>query len=178
MNRAKVVAVIFMVVAGLSLSGCAAETDMAPTPSPTQTVSQNLPADLQYLIEEEKLAHDVYTAMYELWGARVFGNILKSESSHQGQVLAIMNAYNVADPRLAEPGEFVNQELQDLYDQLIEQGTKSEQAAFEVGVAIEELDIKDLNKMLETVTQDDVAVMMQNLIAGSENHLAAFQRQL
>jgi hypothetical protein len=49
---------------------------------------------------------------------------------------------------------------------------------FEVGVAIEELDIKDLNKMLETVTQDDVAVMMQNLIAGSENHLAAFQRQL
>jgi len=56
-------------------------------------------------------------------------------------------------------------------------GTQS-LGVFEVGVAIEELDIKDLNKMLETVTQDDVAVMMQNLIAGSENHLAAFQRQL
>lgn len=133
---------------------------------------------LVYLIEEEKLAHDVYSAMYELWGSRVFGNILKSEESHQSQVLVIMNTRDLADPRSTQEGVFENNQLQDLYDQLIAKGSKSAVDAYEVGVAIEELDINDLTKMLATAKDADVIAMMENLRNGSENHLRAFNNQL
>jgi len=133
---------------------------------------------LIYLIEEEKLAHDVYSAMFELWGSKVFGNILKSEATHQSQVLTIMNTRDIADPRSSEEGVFENEELQDLYDQLIAKGSKSAVDAYEVGVAIEELDIDDLTKMLATAKDADVIAMMENLRKGSENHLRAFNNQL
>jgi hypothetical protein len=135
-------------------------------------------SQLVYLIEEEKLAHDVYTAMFDLWGSRVFGNILKSEETHQSQVLTVMNTRDIADPRKTQLGVFGNNELQDLYNQLIAKGSKSALDAYEVGVAIEELDIDDLTKMLATAKDADVIAMMENLRKGSENHLRAFNNQI
>lgn len=133
---------------------------------------------LAYLIEEEKLAHDIYTAMYELWGARAFGNILSSEANHQSQVLTVMNALAISDVRSTELGVFNDTELQKLYDDLLAKGSKSLVDAYEVGVAIEELDIADLTDMLSTATNADVIAMMENLRRGSENHLRAFNSKL
>lgn len=133
---------------------------------------------LVYLIEEEKLAHDVYAAMFDLWGSRVFGNILKSEETHQSQVLTVMNIRDIEDPRSSKSGVFVNAELQSLYNELIAKGSKSAVDAYEVGIAIEELDIDDLSKMLATAKDADVIAMMENLRKGSENHLRAFNNQL
>jgi hypothetical protein len=133
---------------------------------------------LTYLIEEEKLAKDVYQAMFDLWGSKVFGNILKSEESHQSQVLSVMATRDIADPRSSQPGVFKNAELQELYDELIAKGSKSAVDAYEVGVAIEVLDIDDLTKMLATAKDADVIAMMENLRKGSENHLRAFNNQL
>ncbi len=133
---------------------------------------------LVYLIEEEKLAYDVYSAMFELWGSKVFGNILKSESNHQSQVLAIMKNPDIADPRSSTAGVFNNAELQTLYNELVAKGSESAVDAYEVGVAIEVLDIDDLTKMLATAKDADVIAMMENLRKGSENHLRAFNNQL
>jgi len=133
---------------------------------------------LVYLIEEEKLAHDVYSAMFDLWGSKVFGNILKSEETHQSQVLTVMNTRDIDDPRSSKAGVFVNAELQSLYNELIAKGSKSAVDAYEVGVAIEVLDIDDITKMLATAKDADVIAMMENLRKGSENHLRAFNNQL
>lgn len=133
---------------------------------------------LVYLIEEEKLAHDVYSKMFELWGSKVFGNILNSEASHQSQVLTVMATRDIADPRSSQEGVFKNADLQKLYDELIAKGSKSAVDAYEVGVAIEVLDIDDLTKILATAKDADVIAMMENLRRGSENHLRAFNNQL
>jgi hypothetical protein len=197
--------VAIFAASALILSGCAATTESATpeviTPSASASTEASTTPEISaepkapvvdkgiatadatteqliYLIEEEKLAHDVYHAMSELWGSRVFGNILKSEETHQSQVLTIMNTRDIADPRSSEEGVFQNQELQDLYDQLIAKGSTSAVDAYEVGVAIEELDIDDLTKMLATAKDADVIAMMENLRKGSENHLRAFNNQL
>ncbi|MGB3023957.1 MAG: DUF2202 domain-containing protein [Candidatus Saccharimonadales bacterium] len=143
--------------------------------SATKDATESL---LLYLIEEEKLAHDVYTKMYELYGAKVFGNILASEQTHQSRVLTLLEARNIADPRSSELGIFRNQELQTLYDQLIVQGRQSALEAYKVGVAIEEKDIADINTQLATATDTDVVRTLEDLRRGSENHLRAFNRQL
>lgn len=194
-------------VAALVLTGCTAQVDVAapersasvasessvasPSASPEISAAPKVPVvdkgiatadatteQLVYLIEEEKLAHDVYQAMFDLWGSKVFGNILQSEQSHQSQVLTVMNTRDIKDPRSSKAGVFANADLQNLYNQLIAKGSKSAVDAYEVGVAIEELDIDDLTKMLATAKDADVIAMMEHLRKGSENHLRAFNNQL
>lgn len=145
----------------------------------TRIVKADAQADLLvYLIEEEKLAHDVYFTLEQLWGSRVLSNILNSEISHQEQVLSLLNVREIADPRSTQIGVFKNTQLQKLYDDLIAKGSKSVKDAFEVGVAIEELDIADITEMLAETLDSDVISTLERLRSASENHLRAFNRQL
>ena len=167
---------------GSSSSTPGSSVSASATPGETQAApvaeKSTLEANLAYLIEEEKLAHDVYTVLGEMWGSKTMMNIVNSEDTHESQVLAVLANYGFADPRSSEVGVFVNAKLQDLYDTLIAQGSQSERAAMEVGVIIEETDIADLDEMMAVTTEADALAMMASLRAGSENHLAAFQRQL
>jgi hypothetical protein len=141
---------------------------------------KSLNEQLLYLIEEEKLAHDVYQYMYDLYGSRVFANIKNSETKHQEQVLLVMNNFGIDDPRSSEVGVFNDAELQALYNQLIDQGSQSLTEAYKVGVAIEELDIADITAQINSTDKSEVEVisMLESLRSGSENHLRAFSRQL
>lgn len=154
-------------------------TEVATTPAPESAVATpTLEENLAYIIEEEKLAFDVYTVLGDMWGSRTMQNIVSSETSHQSQVAGLLVTYGIADPRSSEIGVFTNPDLQSLYDTLIAQGSVSEQAAMEVGVLIEETDIADLDAMMATISEPDVLTVLESLRSGSVNHLAAFQRQL
>lgn len=135
---------------------------------------------LAYLLEEEKLAHDVYQSMYDEWGARVFSNIQGSETMHQKLVLALMESRNLPDSRTTEFGKFNDPALQQLYDELIAQGSQNVTEAYKAGVAVEEKDIADLKQTLAALDPKDTDVkdVVENLIHASENHLRAFNRQL
>jgi len=135
-----------------------------------------LRSQLLYLIEEEKLAHDVYTVLGDTWGGNVFVNIAASETTHQEAVAALLPDYGLTDPRVNEVGLFQDASLQALYDQLIAEGMRSRDDAIDVGVLIEQTDIADLTEALDDAP-DDVAVVLERLLAGSQNHLAAFERQ-
>lgn len=143
--------------------------------SPESTSTEDL---LLYLIEEEKLAHDVYTVLGQTWGGNTFTNILASESTHQDQVLSLLNAYGLADPRSSEIGVFVNPDLQALYDQLIAQGLTSQTEAYKVGVLIEETDIADLTRAMNSTTDTSILATLDKLRSASESHLAAFSKKL
>lgn len=133
---------------------------------------------LLYLIEEEKLAHDVYTVFYEKYGVKVFGNILESETTHQERVLTLLKAWNISDPRTSEIGVFTNSDLQKFYDDLIAQGIQSETDAIKAAIIIEETDIADIKKQISITTDEDVKSTLEDLLRGSENHLRAFTRQV
>lgn len=133
---------------------------------------------LLYLIEEEKLAHDVYTVLGETWGGNTFSNILGSETYHQDQVLNLLNSYGLTDPRSSEIGVFVNPDLQALYDQLIAQGMTSQAEAYKVGVLIEETDITDLTTAINSTSDATIVATLEKLRSASESHLAAFSNKL
>lgn len=133
---------------------------------------------LVYLIEEEKLAHDVYTVLSQTWGGNTFTNILASETTHQDQVLSLLNNYGIEDPRSSEIGVFTNPDLQALYDQLIAQGLQSQVEAYKVGVLIEETDIADLTDAMGTTSDPAILDTLSKLRSASESHLAAFSKKL
>lgn len=139
--------------------------------------SSTLAEMLTFIVQEEKLAHDLYVQLASTSGAQQFANIVNSESTHISLVQGLLVSYNIVDPTvgLAE-GEFVNQDLQALYDSLLASGSVDRAGAIAAGIAVEEKDIADLEAMLATDLPSDVASVLERLLSGSQNHLAAFQR--
>ena len=146
-----------------------------PAPVPVLTPAEA--NDLLFMREEEKLARDVYMAMYDEYGLRVFNNIPKAEQRHMDAILGLLNTYGLEDPVLGI-GEFANAELQGLYDDLVAAGLQSKQDALMVGALIEEVDMEDIVAAMERTNKSDILAVYGNLLAGSENHLNAFVRNL
>jgi hypothetical protein len=135
-------------------------------------------AALLYMREEEKLAHDVYVTLYAQWGLPIFQNIASSEQTHMDSVLALLERYGLADPASAQVGVFTNPDLQALYTRLVARGRASLAEALQVGGAIEEIDILDLDESLAQTSRADIQQVFANLRSGSENHLRAFASTL
>ena len=134
---------------------------------------------LSYMTEEEKLARDVYTNLYEIWGVRTFDNIAAAEQQHIDSVVSLMERYDLTLPATMDTvGAFENDDLRALYSDLIASGSESVQAALEVGATIEDVALADLHRELEAVDNEDIQMVFRNLIAGSENHMRAFVGQL
>ncbi len=143
------------------------------------TVSPEEAAALQFMREEEKLAHDVYVNLYATWNLRLFNNIAASEQKHSDAVAVLLDRFDIADPVTGNAaGEFTDPELQALYDQLVAQGSQSVAEALKVGAAIEEIDILDLEERLAETDNAAIERVYSNLLAGSENHLRAFVSNL
>jgi hypothetical protein len=145
------------------------------TAQPLSTAEEE---DLMLLREEEKLARDVYQALFAKWGVRIFNNIAVSEQRHFDAVGILIERYGLTDPAQATAGVFADPDLQQLYYDLIAKGNVSLLDALQVGVAIEEKDIKDLKAAMAITDNKDVLRVYSNLLNGSLNHLAAFDSHI
>jgi hypothetical protein len=142
---------------------------------PEEPVDSSELTDLLFMREEEKLARDVYQAMNDLWGMRIFAQISWSEQNHMDALLALLQKYEIADPVGSNPpGVFSDPALQSLFDQLLDQGSQSLIGALSVGALIEDLDIDDLDGALARADNLDLRTAYQNLQKGSRNHLRSF----
>ncbi|MBK7631506.1 MAG: DUF2202 domain-containing protein [Ignavibacteriales bacterium] len=144
------------------------------------SVTQDEIDGLIHMRIEEKLARDVYTVLGAAYNSQVFLNIKESEQAHMNAVKRMLDKYSIPDPLVThEVGVFPDPTFQTLYDQLILQGNLSLNEAVLVGVAIEELDIADLDDQLtNVVTNPGIIRIYTNLKSGSVNHLDAFNRNL
>ncbi|MRI84068.1 MAG: hypothetical protein C6I00_06575 [Nitratiruptor sp.] len=152
--------------------------------------------EVAYMYNEEKLAHDLYLALYERFSdeslAKPLLNIGEgSETRHMEAVLGLGQKYDVNlseeymspyDPELVTSlgdGEFAIGAIQALYDELYAKGSQSLQDALEVGCIVEVTDVVDLNKALEVAKDnDDLTRVFTFLRQGSYNHYWAFDNAL
>ncbi|WP_298288065.1 DUF2202 domain-containing protein [Thiomonas sp.] len=135
--------------------------------------------DLLHQCEEEKLARDVYLRLGERWGLRPFLHISGAEQAHLEVMQALLAHYGLPDPvRGLGMGEFHTPQLQALYDALLADGLRSELAAVQTGLHVEELDIDDLRKAGSRTRQPEIREVYAELERGSRNHLRAFFRHL
>lgn len=146
---------------------------------PPSALSDDEASSLVFMREEEKLALDVYAAMAAAWGTPIFANIGASEQTHMDAVKLLLTRYSLPDPAAATlPGQFANQSLQALYDALVGAGRTSLVGALAVGAEIEDLDIRDLRAISQSVDNADLLWVYANLEKGSRNHLRSFHEQL
>lgn len=141
--------------------------------SGSDALSASESQSLTFTREEEKLARDVYL-MFESMDP-MFSNIRASEQTHMDAIATLLDRYELADPALGKSsGQFKDVTLQKLYNDLVLEGSVSPLAAAQVGVAIEELDIRDIQAANASVAHNDIANTFDNLTRGSRNHLRSF----
>ncbi|HEY3545450.1 MAG TPA: DUF2202 domain-containing protein [Propionicimonas sp.] len=168
-----------LATAGLLTVGWTTTVYAAPTPTPTPTATADdatLSTNLTHMRDEERLARDIYTALAAKYAsAAPFVNIARSEQVHFDTMGLLLTRYGVADPSAGRnPGTYADPALQSLYDKLLASGSESLAKAYDVGVAVENLDIADLKAAISQTSQADVKAAFTNLMSGSANHLAAF----
>lgn len=157
----------------------AAVTVMAAAPAQGATVrlTATEKANLIYLMEEEKLARDVYNFLATVTPTQKFTNIAASEQHHMDTIAALLKTYGIADPTKGRaPGSFKNATLANLYKTLTAAGSADYASAMQAGITIETLDITDLKTDLTQTKRADIISALNLLLQASEKHLAAFSR--
>lgn len=144
----------------------------------TGTVSEVEIRGLLFMLEEEKMARDIYAYLFAKYGIMVFGNITKSENVHVSAIYRLIEGFKIADNSNNNPGEFTNPQISKLYRELIEKANNSVIDALKVGVIIEQTDIADLEKELSVAENSHVKIVYTNLLKASGNHLEAFTHNL
>ncbi|CAB3288945.1 conserved exported protein of unknown function [Methanocaldococcus lauensis] len=146
---------------------------------PKQTISEEEKEGLIEMREEEKLARDLYLTLYNKWKLQIFKNIANAEQTHTDAIKCLLRKYNITDPvKTDEVGKFSNPKFEDLYNKLVEDGSKSVVDALKVGATIEDLDIADLQHWINKTDNEDIKFVYENLMKGSRNHMRAFIRML
>ena len=149
----------------------------------TGTLSEVEAENLLFIVQEEKLARDVYLTLYDHYVAtepllaQIFRNISTSEQRHMDAVKRLIIKYGLENPVEEDVvGVFPDPEggFTVLYNEQLAAGTESYCGAIDTGRFIEALDIDDLEAALEETEAQDVVRVFGNLLNGSYNHLNAF----
>jgi hypothetical protein len=140
------------------------------------TLTEQQKTTLVAIAQEEKLAHDLYTAFAGKYDAVVFDRIAAAETRHLTAVRTLLARYGVADPTAGKAaGQFSDPTVQATYDKLLAQGQAGQAAALQAGVTVEQTDVADLTAALNGLSAPDVTQVYTQLRAASQHHLAAFQ---
>jgi hypothetical protein len=179
-----ILAVFLVAMAGVTTSMAAPAEGNKDNSVSMQNELTDEEKDLLFMREEEKLARDIYINMDKEWGLRVsvFSKIFPSEQRHMDAIEVLLEKYGLPDPVANELvlDEFVNDYLQNLYVDLMIQGSISVDAALHVGAVIEEIDIIDLQLAIMRTNPEhtDIIDTYESLMCGSRNHLRAFVRNI
>ncbi len=163
-----------LLAGGVAVSQASAST----TTASSATADSSLASALTFSREEERMARDLYAALANTYdGARPFSMITNSEDRHFDAVGALITQYKVTDPSAGKAvGVYTIPAIQDLYDGWLAKGKTSVEAAYQVGVEVEQRDISDLDKSIAADLPADVDAVLGQLRQGSQRHLAAYQR--
>jgi hypothetical protein len=157
-----------------ALLGALAVVPAANAAVPT-TLTTAQKAQLKFLVEEEKMARDIYTYLSAQVTTRKFSNIARSEQTHMNYMATLLTKYKLWNPTTnRKAGVFYNQDIQKLYNTLIAEGAVGLVEAYGVGVKVEEVDIASLKELLLKAMPVDVKATLDLLLAASYNHLEAF----
>ena len=179
-TRTTVVAIVAAAALGLTGAGAAGARsvafDEASRTASTSTADAQLAAILSFNREEERMARDLYRLFSNTYnGAAPFSRIVLSEQRHFEAIGRLLTTYRIPDPSAGRPaGSYADPALQKLYTTWKAQGLISRTEAAKVGVTLEKRDIADLKKSIAATTKTDVKNVLSQLLAASQQHLAAF----
>ena len=168
---------------------------------PTYELTQDNKDDLAFMGNEERLAYNVYMYLYDYHGDSIdqlYNISTNSETYHINIVRQLVEKYNITEDDLTildtnpvassstsqddlPSDKYDIDDIQNLYDYLIDKGKNSTQDALEVGCMVEVTDINDLNDKIDNAEASGAQDLIDGfniLRDGSYNHYWAFDNGL
>ncbi len=170
---------------GRHRGGGAYQSNSAYPASTTTAISTNLPSNVKnslvYMYEEERLAKEVYEAIYQKQPVMQLQKIAsRSETKHIEAVESMARRYSVPTYH-QQAGVYSIPAIQSLYNTLYNKGIRSQKDALEVGCMVEVTDIEDLDRYIYDAKRAGASDILQTyefLRRGSYNHYHAFDKGL
>lgn len=135
--------------------------------------------DLQRIREQRKLARDLYWDLAKHWGSLVLVRLGAAEQTHLNTLDTLLDHYGLSDPVAGHAvGESGDPKFQALHVQIVEVGHRSEMAASQAGLLVEEMSLSDLAAARARTRQPEIAAVYDDLLRNSRNHLRALFRQM
>jgi len=159
----------FFILAGfiaLIISACTTTNDYE-----IGVLSKEEKTDIQKLREEEKLARDIYIKAYNTYEYFAFVNLYKGEQIHMDNLLNLEMQYMVEDIILPDTGKYVDESIQNFYNNHLSQITTSATDAFKVGMTTEEMIIYDIQNFENNTEEADILKVYSKIKCWSRNHL-------
>ncbi len=133
---------------------------------------------LQFQLDEERMAGELYLALGEKHAVQPFRNIPRAEARHRGLLEHLANRAGLPTSAATVTGRYETAAVQARYDVLLARGQASLIEALKVGALVEEQDIADLRALAATTDNAELKAAVTALERGSQHHLNAFVRNL
>jgi hypothetical protein len=119
-----------------------------------------------------KLSRDLYIAFESMWQLPVFASNVFNERIHMEASALLLTRYGLSDPTAGRAeGVFQDAQYQDLYRRFRQEGSRSQLAAINVAMELEELDIVDLQTRLSETDKEDLHIVYTSLLRGNALNL-------
>jgi hypothetical protein len=161
--------------AGADCAGACARLGVSTEPL---VLSDAAHAALQFQLDEERMAGELYLALGEKHAAQPFRNIPRAEARHRALLENLATRAGLPARPAPERGHFATAVIQARYDTLLARGQVSLIEALKVGALVEEQDIADLRALAATTDHPELKAAIAALERGSRHHLNAFVRNL
>ena len=145
-------------------------------PSATFPLSALEVQRMAFILEEERMARDLYLEFYKTTRLPVFLDVAGSEEIHIASILTLMERRGLTGPAEA-PGVYADEALQEMYEELLA-AADSPDAALRAASQVEEASVHDLSKEIEGTLEPDLISVYGGLMVGSQKHLRTFVRAL
>ncbi|WP_187287809.1 DUF2202 domain-containing protein [Methanothrix harundinacea] len=145
-------------------------------PSATAPLSAAQLQGMAFILEEERMARDLYLELYKTTRLPIFLDVARSEETHIASILTLMKRRGLSAPPEA-PGVYADETLQKIYEDLLS-GADGPVVALGAAAQVEEASVHDLRKEIEGALEPDLISVYGGLMVGSEKHLRTFVRAL
>ena len=125
----------------------------------------------------QKLSRDLYQSFNEAWSSQIYENMSSDSQYHMDFVHILLGKFGIPVPQdLA--GIFTDQEIQNLFDLMLNAGNGSAVEALRMGAAAEDMIIDELQTLLVQTDNHEILIIYQNLLKSARNHLRLFVNEL
>lgn len=134
-----------------------------------------------YLLEQEKLAHDVYRTLDTMWVTDIFNRVANEEYQHVSKLSAVAAEFMINVPNHFNEypiGQFIDTKLRRLYGELMHAANFSLEDAYRACATLEERKIVDLKMALKEPNFELENLTYKALLVGSEDNFKVFVRAL
>lgn len=143
------------------------------------TISAEESKQVIQILEQRKMARDLYYKLYKTWHSDTFKRLSDSEQIYLNSLKKLTTKLNIIDPTIDDTkGVFSSDYITKLYIDFSKIGLSSDYEAFRIAATVQDLMINDINQLLNSSSDKSIIDAMNNTKQGSISHLRACNREI